>query len=185
MTVSKTTLMMGLLLLACSRDAAPPAARVDSTVAVDSGPVSITVDGEGLRLFVIVSGAARPLAFDADSALVHEAIARVTKVEPTEAGIGGDCPGSFARWPNGLTLRYSRGKFVGWALRDGDSSVTTLSGIGVGTSRAEVENSLAIEVKNTSLGVEFTAGGLAGLFDGPGSGARVTNLWAGETCISR
>jgi hypothetical protein len=60
-----------------------------------------------------------------------------------------------------------------------------MTGVGIGTTRAQVEDALAIQVSSTSLGTEFTAGGLAGLLDGPGAEARITNLWAGETCIAR
>lgn len=37
----------------------------------------------------------------------------------------------------------------------------------------------------STLGTEFTAGGLAGLLDGTGARARITHLWAGASCAMR
>ncbi len=38
-----------------------------------------------------------------------------------------------------------------------------MSGIGVATSRAALESAYRVRIPTTTLGVEFTAGGLAGL----------------------
>jgi hypothetical protein len=174
-----------LLATACGRERAAPAAQADSTVAPEESLNAYVVEGEGLRLFVVSTGAARPLPFGSDSAVVQELITRTAHASPVETGAGGDCPGSFARWENGLTLRYRDGRFIGWSLQGGDASVTTASGAGIGTTRAELEDAIAIDVRNTSLGVEFTAGKLAGVLDRTDSTGKVTNLWAGEVCIAR
>ena len=178
-------LTLALMLGACNRETDAPVASQDSLPAADSAFTAFDIDGEGLRVFVLSTGSARPLPFGSDSALVHAALVRTTAGAPVETGSGGDCPGSHARWANGLTVRYLEGRFVGWSLRDGDGTVATMTGVGIGTTRAQVEDALVIQVSSTSLGTEFTAGGLAGLLDGPGAEARVTNLWAGETCIAR
>ena len=180
-------------MVACGGSEEPPAAPPPSSVrpysaaesGIDSSVVAISIEGEGLRLFVIATGAARPLPFGTDSASVFTAIQRGTRAEPVESGDGGDCPGSFARWSNGLTLRFDDGKFVGWSLRDGDNSVTTPTGIGIGSTRANVDSAVVIAVRGTSLGTEFTAGELAGLLDGTAPTSKVIHLSAGETCVAR
>ena len=186
-------LLTAVALVACGGSEEPPPAPPPSSVrpysaaeaGIDSSVVAISIEGEGLRLFVIATGAARPLPFGTDSSSVFTAIQRATRSDPVESGDGGDCPGSYARWSNGLTLRFDDGKFVGWSLRDGDNSVSTPTGIGIGTTRANVDSAVVITVKGTSLGPEFTAGQLAGLLDGTTPASKVTHLWAGETCIAR
>ena len=179
--------LVALLLLAtaCDREHEAPAAQAESTAAPEESINAFVVEGEGLRLFVVSTGAARPLPFGSDSALVQGLIARAAHAAPVEQGAGGDCPGSFARWENGLSLRYRDGRFIGWSLQGGDASVTTASGAGIGTTRAELEDAVAITVRSTSLGTEFTAGSLAGVLDRPDSAGKVTNLWAGDVCIAR
>lgn len=179
------TLLAILLMTACAREAPPPAGAADSAIVVDSAITTFVIEGEGLRFFVLATGAARPLPFGTDSAVVHEALLRTPAGVPVESGRGGDCPGSYARWSNGLSLRYAAGRFIGWSVAAGDGTVTTAGGIGVGSTRAQLEDVMTLEVIATSLGTEFTAGGIAGLLDGTGPAARVSNLWAGEVCIAR
>lgn len=177
---------LGLLLaVGCNRDHPEVPPPADSVAAADTAVTAIGVEAEGLRLFVITTGAARPLPFGSDSAVVHETIARAARAAAIDSGTGGDCPGSFARWSNGLSLRFVSGRFVGWSLAGGDGAVSTATGIGIGSTRGQVEDAHATQVATTSLGTEFNAGGLAGLYDGPGAEAKVTNLWAGEVCIAR
>jgi hypothetical protein len=178
-----------IILAACSQPEAreQPAQRIpqQATGGVDTNVVAIAVEGEGLRLFVIATGAARPMPFGADSALVHGAITRAAHAEPVETGAGADCPGSFARWENGLTLRFDDSRFVGWSVRGGDGSIASVSGIGIGATRTDVESAMVIRVSSTSLGAEFTAGEMAGVFSGTAASDTVTALWAGEVCIAR
>ena len=50
------------------------------------------------------------------------------------------------------------------------------------------QDPLAIsDVPDSSLGREFTTegGGLSGMLDGAGDGAKVTALWSGQACIFR
>ena len=185
MTNRTAWILVAVMLAACSRETEAPIESPDFTVAADSGITAFDIDGEGLRLFVVATGSSRALPFGTDSAVVHNALLRTTAGVPVESGSGGDCPGSYSRWDNGLSLRYLSGRFVGWSVQGGNGTVTTASGVGIGSTRAQVEDAVAIQVSTTSLGTEFSAGGLAGLFDGPGPGAKVTNLWAGETCIAR
>jgi hypothetical protein len=56
----------------------------------------------------------------------------------------------------------------------------------LGTTRTELENGASVaRIAKSSLGEEFTAGDVAGLLDSAAADARVSNLWAGATCIAR
>ena len=106
-------------------------------------------------------------------------------------GTNADCgagPVQYANWADGLSLVFQRGRFVGWGL-DGRAAgaITTVDDIGVGTSRAQLEEAFGppIEVRQTSLGTEFSAGAMHGLIDGKGATARITDMWAGVSCVAR
>src|SRR3546814_13009983 len=66
-----------------------------------------------------------------------------------------------------------------------DDGLGTMAGITRGSTRSDLESAYAAEVGETTLGTEFTAGGLSGLLDGNGPTAYITTLWAGTTCAFR
>src|SRR3546814_16332062 len=66
-----------------------------------------------------------------------------------------------------------------------DDCLGTMAGITRGSTRSDLESAYAAEVGETTLGTEFTAGGLSGLLDGTGPTAYITTLWAGTTCAFR
>lgn len=103
---------------------------------------------------------------------------------PVEQGENADCAAKYARWENGLTVWFANGRFAGWSL-DRGSRLTTVNGIGLGTTRAELHAAYNLEVVRSSLGEEFTIGGMAGLLESAAPDARVQHLWAGQTCIAR
>lgn len=109
---------------------------------------------------------------------------------PAGQGTNQDCgagPVQYANWPDGLSLVFRKGTFVGWGL-DGRAkgALATAIGIGPGSTRAELEAAYAnIKVNQTSLGTEFSGGGFFGVLDGDGPGARVTDMWAGVSCVAR
>jgi hypothetical protein len=70
-------------------------------------------------------------------------------------------------------------------VRESGDTLTTVSGIGLGSTRAELEAAYDAEVAPSSLGIEFHAGGLAGLLDSSRPDARVVSLWAGLACVAR
>ncbi|MFZ5747005.1 MAG: hypothetical protein ACOY45_05025 [Pseudomonadota bacterium] len=111
--------------------------------------------------------------------------------KPTGDSINDECPAGPLRivsFAQNFSLLFQDGKFVGWSLDEGDgaSSLTTVSGIGIGTTRAEMEAANQVEdVPESSLGAEFTIGEMSGLLSAPGKDGKVTNLWAGTTCIFR
>jgi hypothetical protein len=61
-----------------------------------------------------------------------------------------------------------------------------MSGIGVGSTRAELQAAYAAAaVDSTTLGVEFTAGGLQGVLESDARTAPIVALWAGAACVAR
>lgn len=111
----------------------------------------------------------------------------------SECGAG---PLKMATWSNGLTVVFQQKKsnsewqFAGWFMNAASSAVskplTTMAGIGIGSTRAEMESAYTIKVSKTSLGHEFsTSAGLFGIFNGPGMDAKITNMWSGTSCNFR
>ena len=199
-----------LLLAACSPEPAPPAAdNRDSRVANSSAPPlgsssaslaplneaaraapSLVVEGGGLRLLDRQSGAARPLAFGLARAQVMQAL---EFRRGAETGTNSECgagPLDHASWRDGLTLYFQHGRFVGWAVKAPEQGAAqgafaTAAGIGLGSTRAELERAYEAEVFESSLGTEFAAGKLFGLLDGTGARAKITTMWAGASCNFR
>lgn len=106
-------------------------------------------------------------------------------------GTNQDCgagPVQVASWAIGLTLVFHDGRFVGWSLDPRSrGDISTAEGIAVGTTRFQLDEAVGppLQVSQTSLGTEFSAGAYHGLFDGAGAGARITDMWAGVSCAAR
>jgi hypothetical protein len=160
----------------------PNANAVQAERAEKAREPRLLLDGSGLVL------EDRKIAFSSPAsaaiAAASEVYGRPLSVETLEeCGAG---PLQVSRFA-GLTISAQDGKFAGWSLdhRDKPPLPATASGIGIGSSRRELERAHPVEVFESSLGQEFTANELAGLLDGKGEGAKITNLWAGATCIMR
>lgn len=194
-------LLATLLLAACgSADEADDAMPVENVVIAED-PVAATgeseqageavtsaerpipaLDGEGLRM-VIPSGATRLIAFGSERQVVENAIGRAlgkggTRSSNAECGAG---PMQFSTI-DGFTLNFQGGKFVGWNI-DGALGLTTFNGMGVGSNRAVLEQSRVITMQDSTLGAEFSTGGIGGFLDGEGD--TVSMLYAGTQCFFR
>ena len=148
----------------------------------------LAVEADGLRLVDPASGAARPLPFG----MAQDQLLAILESfrGPADGGTNSECaegPIDYAAWADGLTLNFQEERFVGWALDErAEGAHATMSGIGPGSTRAELEAvSAEVAVEQTSLGTEFSAGGIGGLLDGESPDARVTAMWAGVTCSFR
>ena len=152
----------------------------------------IALDGDGLRL-VSASGSTRALAFGAAESDVLSAAtaafgASTDRSTNQECGAG---PLEFVSFQGGLLVNVQRGTFVGWTVRRAGgpgatgTRLTTMSGIGLGSTRADLESAYATKVAPSSLGVEFSAGGLSGILTSKADTASITDLWAGVNCIAR
>jgi hypothetical protein len=121
-----------------------------------------------------------------------EVVAAVTgfRGRPTGTGRNSECgAGPMEQVDFGpLRLNFQDARFVGWELRGrADPPIEEEYGLAIGTPRADLEESDqgAATFENSSLGVEFDAGGIGGLMSGGGRDATVASLYAGTTCFFR
>lgn len=149
----------------------------------------LALDPDGLRWFLQPSGASRTLPFGMAQA---EVLASLEKERGLAArGTNADCgagPVAFAGWADGLSLLFQDGRFVGWGLDSrSERGVRTADGIGIGSTRAELDDAMGppLQVRKTTLGTEFSAGEYHGLFENGRPEARITDLWAGVSCVAR
>jgi hypothetical protein len=161
---------------------APPA----TPAAAASGAVAL--DQEGLRL-VSETGSTRLVAFETPTA---DAVAALSSVlgNPADRSTNSECgagPTEFVSWSNDLDALFLEGKFVGWSAgqRSG-GKVTTMDGIGVGSTRQQLIESFGdLKVEESTLGIEFTAGDIAGILDKDGPAGKVETIWGGTNCVFR
>lgn len=197
-----TSLALIVLLAACkpAADSAPaekepaalpvPEAKADGPAAATT---AIGLDGQGLRFVDKVNGKTSLLAFGVPRSQAEEALARVMGKESDrssneECGAG---PMDFSRY-DAMTLNFQDGKFAGWFLGNepGADQYSTMSGIAVGTSRAEAAASVRlVAIEDSTLGEEFSLGegerAVGGMFAAPGDSAKIDALFAGVNCFFR
>jgi hypothetical protein len=179
-----------------------PATDTAQDTAQDTGAASgavtsavLVLDGEGLRILLKPSGSARPIPFGTPRASVVEQVSRLRSGQQPEMAENLDCQATVATWPaSGLQLWFTTDatpQFIGWSLNGRARTdatvpaVTTASGIGLGSTRAALESAYVARVARSSLGVEFSAGGMAGLLASNAADAPMRNLWAGQVCLAR
>jgi hypothetical protein len=167
-----------------------PAAKADGPAAATT---AVSLDGEGLRFIDKSSGKASLLAFGVPRAQAETALANVAgqaddRSTNDECGAG---PMQFTRY-DAMTLNFQDGKFTGWFLGNepGAATYSTVSGIGIGTTRAKASESVSIvAVEDSTLGEEFSIGTgdnvVGGMFAAPGDAAKIDALFAGVNCFFR
>jgi hypothetical protein len=198
------SLALLLVVAGCNSTADPIAISREQTVQVPNEPVTarpaprapdasnqprLALDPEGLRWFVPPYGSARPLAFGTAQAAVLGSLeyARGTAARSTIRDCGAD-PVEYASWSDGLSVAFRAGRFVGWGLDvRARGVITTADGIGIGTTRSQLDDAigLPLNIRQTSRGTEFSAGGYHGLLDGTGAKARISAISAGVSCVAR
>lgn len=184
-------LISTLLLAACAGGAFDTDAVRDpidaspSSVDNASMPFVLALEGEGLRAFDTTTGSSRPIPFGTPQADVLNILQASQGNPPQEQGENLDCNLAYAAWADGLSVSFANDRFVGWFVRAGSGAWTTVSGIGIGSTRAELESVYQVQVQATSLGTEFVIGEMAGTLDSSTADARVVRLWAGQVCLAR
>ena len=183
--VSRTALALAAVvaLAACDRNATP-AAATDAGPTVSTG--GLAIEAEGLRLFDD-AGAARAIPFGTPQATAIAAVAASVGGAAPEVTTNSECgagPVQFAKFSNGLQLAFQNEQFQGWFVDE--AGVTTADGMGVGSTRASIEESRTIEMQEDStLGAEFSSGDLGGFLTNATPQGTVTSLYAGLTCFFR
>ena len=180
--------------VATSATPAADSVATPAAPATDSGAV-LALDGEGLRVFVLPSGSARLIPFGEARSEVIAIVSRLRNGRDPEVVTNHECRSTVATWPgSGLQLSFTpgpAGRFIGWSLGGrarADSTIprlTTPSGIGLGSTRAALESVYVARVARSTLGVEFSAGGLAGVLASARADAPIRDLWAGQVCLAR
>jgi hypothetical protein len=149
-------------------------------------PAPVELAGAGLRTLPAKSGAPHLLAFGMSKPATIAALTRALGRPPGKRGANAECgggPQTFVTWEGVLTLWFSEEEgFVGWESR---GKLATARGIAIGSPRAALRALKGVEVAQTSLGTEFTAGELDGLLASRAANAKVQALWSGSTCVFR
>jgi hypothetical protein len=164
------------------------APAVNAAAPADTAPgAAVNLAPDGLSI-VLDSGAARHVPFGTAREAATRMIAAVAG-NPIEQGDNQECGAgalSFASFRGGLGLYFQDGQFAGWDLdgREG-GRFSSGTGIGIGSTRQQLDAAGPTTVEDSTLGIEFQAGGLSGLLSSREPGGEVTNLWAGMTCIAR
>jgi len=172
----------------------PPAPAANATglnaaqVPATTKTAVLAVESEGIRFYNPVTTVATPIPFGQPQSEALEALERVRG--PADMGTNEDCgagPVQYASWPDGLSLVFQRNRFVGWGL-DGRAAgaISTAGSIGPGSTREALDGTYGnVEVRKTTLGNEFSAGGFFGLLDGPNATSKISDMWAGVSCVAR
>jgi hypothetical protein len=152
-----------------------------------AGASALNLAPDGLSL-LLEGGSARHIPFGAPRDGVLRAVTAALG-EPVSQGIDAECPGGpleGVEFEGGLGLSFSEGRFIGWDLSSRENGrYTTAAGIGLGSTRQQLEDAVAIEVEQSPLGHQFHSGPLSGLLSSLAPSGQITALWAGTTCISR
>jgi hypothetical protein len=154
----------------------------------DQGNPRVLLTGEGLETD---GSAPAKLGFGATRAA---ALAMVSPIwgQPASTQNVEDCGGSgqaTAASFGAVMLYFQNDKLVGWEQREASQTpwVGTPGGASVGMRRPQLSDALggAPKVEKTSLGTEFSRGGVSGLLASDNEDAQVDRLWAGNACAMR
>ena len=198
----RVLLALTILTAGCQTAPSPeaPAEPTSPAVAEPAPPEAVTevglvLDIDGLRF--IRGASAQPVPFGTDLESTVEMVSAL-RGEPAERGTHEECgagPLAFASWNDGLTLWGMDGEFQGWAVgaEDEAGTYTTMTGLGIGSTQADLDGAYTAVIEETTLGREFYVGeeeaeiaGLSGLLNDEGSdGPIVTSMWAGVSCNFR
>lgn len=128
------------------------------------------------------------LRFGSDRTATIEAVSAALGA-PVEQGEIAECNAVYINWAPDFTAYFDEFGFSGWAVRTGqtpyENGIFTRLGIGIGSTRTDLEDAYDVVIEPSTLGLEFSANGFSGLLENEGAEARVTYLWSGNACIFR
>ena len=177
--------LSALALAACEEPAAEPAsapANPPTTAPAPAAAATIVVDGEGLK----AGPGSTPIAFGSPRATVEAAVKAALGSDPVVSE-NPDCPTGSATvldWGDAMQVVLQDGAFVGW--RADDATVRTMSGLHVGSTRAEAQAGSDFSLPETTLdAVEISVDGVGGFLTSAGPDGTVEQLFAGDICMAR
>jgi hypothetical protein len=173
--------------------------KIDSTQSTQQkeSQFSLALSQNALQIINQNNGSTQEIGFKMPLKQTIATVEKVLKSKPTlntnsECGAG---PLKMATWDNGLTLLFQEKNkdewlFVGWSAshpKNPKLKLKTMAGIGIGSTKKEMESAYVIKVVKTTLGNEFStkSDDLFGIFDGADENAKITNLWSGVSCNFR
>lgn len=177
----------------------PEAAPVDGELAADDAvgapterlaDVVLSLAGDGVFVTNEQSGNTQAIPFGTNIATSQAAVSSILG-DPTETTQNNECgagPMSFITWSNGFTMNAMQDQFVGWTVRPDTESadLTTMDGIGLGKTLADLEANYSVDVIESTLGTEFNASdSLFGLLSANEPNGVIINLWSGIACNFR
>ncbi len=162
----------------------------DDTASTTATSFVLSLAGDGLLVVDPQSGKTRIIPFKTDLATAEEAISAAlgyskSTTANSECGAG---TMKFVTWSTGFTINVIQDQFVGWTVRPETESakLTTVDGVGLGTTLTDLKANYSAEVIESSLGTEFfVEDSLSGLLSTNEPNAVVTQLWAGTACNFR
>ena len=180
---------VGLSFSACNRDA-----DVSANEAADLSPTATAAVATANAAAAAPAVAAVPAYTLAGNGLqpgLAFGMPRSAAVEAARAAFGtptgrehndecGEGPMDFISF-RGLQLGFREGRLTGWALSGADPALRSAGGLAVGAPSSVLGDA---EVdRESTLGPEFSIGGIGGILDEGGS--RIEALWAGDACQFR
>lgn len=156
----------------------PPTPRVRVETPLMLAPDGLLVADHAGKMQLLPYGTGRTKA---ESAVAMVGGTPMTRGSSSECGAG---TVDYTRYKDGLQLTFQDGKFAGWTINAAASPLKTAKGIGIGSTRQELDAAFAdLTVEDSSLGLLFSSGGLTGLLDIDGIEGLVTDIWAGTVCL--
>lgn len=178
------TLVLAMLLPACGSGGEPADPGAELTADATAGDAVVLLEPD----HVVVPGQ-DPLQFDeADQDTATAALEAVLGA-PTGDEFVAECPSGpvdAVSW-GGLDLYFADGTLAGWYLDEPQpAGVSVSGGVGLGTTRNELEEAFAdLTVEGSTIGTEWLGGGVSGTLSSDGEDGKVEVVWAGLTCIAR
>ncbi|MGD1857794.1 MAG: hypothetical protein ACFB2W_26460 [Leptolyngbyaceae cyanobacterium] len=133
----------------------------DAVPAAELTGMALALSGEGILVVDQQSGNTQTIPFETDLETSQTAVSAAlgdpeNTSENDECGAG---PMSFVTWSNGFTINAMEDQFVGWSLNENTASgnLTTVAGVGLGSTLEELEENYDVGVIESSLGTEFIA----------------------------
>lgn len=107
--------------------------------------------------------------------------------EPTGTVMDDSCDGTLnmVDFQGDLRLYFKAGEFAGWEIGH-DSGFASEQGIRIGMTTDQLRAATHdLRGEESGLGYEWHAGGFSGLFTDGLPAGKITDIWAGQTCIMR